>query len=102
MLFRSREVKLPSQFLKELPSELMTSNVRVVKGTSQLPKKISQEQRETNSVSDWSVGDRVIHDIFGEGEITHVLDSGKKVTVVVQFPGMGRKILDPTAKLSRI
>ena len=93
----SREVKIPSQFLKELPPELMTSNVRLVKTSSHVPKKLHQEQQKTDSFSDWSVGDRVIHNVFGEGEITHVLGSGKKVTVAVKFPGIGRKILDPTA-----
>ena len=41
------------------------------------------------------MGDRVIHHSFGEGEITHVLGSGNKTNLAIQFAGLGRKIVDP-------
>ena len=43
----------------------------------------------------WSVGDRVMHSSFGEGEVTHTFGSGEKVSIAVKFAGMGPKILDP-------
>ena len=43
----------------------------------------------------WSVGEKVIHANFGEGEVTHTFGSGEKISIAVKFIGMGSKILDP-------
>ena len=43
----------------------------------------------------WTVGDRVMHSSFGEGQVTHTFGSGEKVSIAVKFAGMGPKILDP-------
>jgi DNA helicase-2/ATP-dependent DNA helicase PcrA len=49
------------------------------------------------------VGDRVIHDTFGEGKVIHVFEHGRKVTISVRFPGLGQKIFDPSlAPLQRL
>ncbi|MDJ0658455.1 MAG: DNA helicase PcrA [Crocosphaera sp.] len=86
----SKEMKMVSQFLQEIPQDLIDSNVR---GTV---KKVYRKKTESNSTNiKWSVGDRVIHHSFGEGEITHVLGSGKKTNLAIQFAGLGRKIVDP-------
>ncbi|MDR9405156.1 MAG: hypothetical protein RI580_17185, partial [Halothece sp. Uz-M2-17] len=56
----------------------------------------AKKKQQSHSVShNWQVGDRVFHDTFGEGEITHVLGSGTKTNLAIQFPGLGRKIIDP-------
>lgn len=96
----SRESKPPSQFLKELPEELIASNVKprnfprqsiAASFTAKSPPPSSRNRSELN----WAVGDRLEHDIFGEGEVTRILGSGKKANLAVRFPGLGQKIIDP-------
>ena len=48
-----------------------------------------------SSQKSWSVGDRMMHSSFGEGEVTHTFGTGEKVSIAVKFSGMGPKILDP-------
>ena len=43
----------------------------------------------------WSVGDKVKHNSFGTGDITHIFGTGEKISIAVKFSGMGPKILDP-------
>jgi DNA helicase-2/ATP-dependent DNA helicase PcrA len=85
----NREGKLPSQFLGELPSQLLTTNFR-----SQA-RKTKERLQSVDSPSTWSVGDRLLHPHFGEGEITHVLGSGAKISLAVKFKDLGQKIIDP-------
>jgi DNA helicase-2/ATP-dependent DNA helicase PcrA len=60
-------------------------------------------KRSTKQSQDWKVGELLIHDTFGTGEVTHVFGSGNKITIAVKFPGLGQKILDPTrATLQRV
>ncbi len=74
---------------------------RQTSSTSTNKEKKSQQQQQSSQ--DWQVGELLIHDTFGEGEVTHVFGSGKKVSIAVKFPGLGQKILDPKqAKLQRI
>ncbi|MGB5595108.1 MAG: DNA helicase PcrA [Crocosphaera sp.] len=86
----SKETKTSSQFLQEISQDLISSNERATVRKVPRKKAISD-----NNNSQWSVGDRVIHYSFGEGEITHVLGSGKKTNLAINFPGLGRKIVDP-------
>ncbi len=111
-LWGSREAAIKSQFLEELPQDLVSSKVGAtirsggagVAGKSQRQK--SQDESVGVSASqsqDWKIGDRILHKSFGIGEITHILGSGEKMTVAVHFPGVGRKIIDPKiAKLQRV
>ena len=87
----SREVARPSQFLQELPEELISSNQ--VTSTAPRPQQEVFTPQITNH--QWSVGDRVEHNVFGAGEVTHVLGSGSKATLAIRFPGLGQKIIDP-------
>jgi DNA helicase II / ATP-dependent DNA helicase PcrA len=92
----SRETKIPSQFLEELPKELISSNVKQKVSLSRaIANPSSRIQVLNNKDIDWSVGDRVEHKIFGEGKVTHVLGVGRKTTLAVQFSDLGKKILDP-------
>ncbi|GBF81508.1 DNA helicase PcrA [Aphanothece sacrum] len=90
-----KEAKLPSQFLSELPQELLSSNIKLTRSKSPGKKPALSSQNSPASELTWSVGDRVIHHSFGEGEITHILGSGKKTNLAIQFQGLGRKIVDP-------
>ncbi|MEB3228694.1 MAG: DNA helicase PcrA [Synechocystis sp.] len=104
----SRETKIPSQFLQELPPELLsdpyTSRGSRTKGSGQSTAKspsIAQKQRskapKTSSAAEltWDVGDQVIHANFGEGTVTHILGTGRKANLAIKFPGIGQKIIDP-------
>ncbi|NET60366.1 MAG: DNA helicase PcrA [Symploca sp. SIO2E6] len=104
-LYGTREPAVASQFLRELPTELVSSNLikaqRRSASTSKLKGKKSGQPQQSSQ--DWQVGELLIHDTFGEGEVTHVFGSGKKVSIAVKFAGLGQKILDPKqVKLQRI
>ena len=87
-----RPVSRPSQFLNELPEELISTNVTK---RSRTEFKASPKKSLGAKVEKWQVGDRLYHNTFGEGVVTHVLGLGKKSTIAIQFT-TGRKILDPT------
>lgn len=87
----------PSQFLDELPANLLSSNLN----SRQTISKKAKSEMEVKPAS-WKEGDRVYHPIFGSGIITHLLGLGKKNTLVIQFE-VGRKIINPShTKLEKI
>ncbi|MBD1918710.1 MULTISPECIES: DNA helicase PcrA [Cyanophyceae] len=102
-LYGSREPASPSLFLSELPLDLVTGN-----STTGLPQKWSTPIREARNrseaaakpgsgahESDWTVGDVVVHKAYGAGEVTHIFGAGNKICLAINFPGQGRKIVDP-------
>jgi DNA helicase-2/ATP-dependent DNA helicase PcrA len=96
----SLETKIPSQFLQELPPDLIRSNVKSSRRQTPVPKTSSRSDSATDSTTTtpqllWAVGDRIIHDHFGEGTITHILGSGRKTNLAIKFQGIGQKIIDP-------
>ena len=104
-LYGSREPAGPSLFLGELPKELLLSNLasaipkRYTTSIREMKKQrgssIKQSPRAVANGQTFSVGDRVIHDQFGPGEITHVFGAGAKMCIAVKFAGQGQKIIDP-------
>lgn len=106
-LYGNREPAVRSQFLGELPKELVSSTLVKVKSnkpaSSTAEPKEQQSKRSTKQSQDWKVGDLLIHDTFGTGEVTHIFGSGNKLSIAVKFPGLGQKILDPTrSSLQRV
>ena len=112
-LYGSREPAVSSQFLKELPEELMasrhpTGGASNHSGSQQrLPRSDSQETSRGTGVSisqqNWQVGDRILHKTFGIGEITHIFGSGNKISLAIKFSSLGQKIIDPKiAQLERV
>ena len=99
-LWGTREPAVSSQFLMELPGELINSNINVANTyRHRTPAKKMPPGQEI----DWSVGDRVLHHEFGAGEITHILGSGKKATLAVKFPSMGAiKIIPKIAPMEKV
>lgn len=107
-LYGSREPAIRSQFLDELPTELIATqqggrqaNVRTGVGS------VRNERGGASTggtVTQWEVGDRVLHKTFGEGEITHVFDPKNKTSVAIKFPGLNStKIIDPrVAQLQKL
>jgi DNA helicase II / ATP-dependent DNA helicase PcrA len=99
-LWGNREPAISSQFLQELPEELIESNINV---TSAYRSRIRAERTSQAIDIDWSVGDRVLHHEFGAGEVTHVLGSGKKATLAVKFLSMNvTKIIPKIAPMEKV
>jgi DNA helicase-2/ATP-dependent DNA helicase PcrA len=102
-LWGAREAAIPSQFLQELPKELISTNLSQATMYRQKERAISIAERavaeryknNNNKGQTWAVGDRVLHNAFGEGEVTHLLGSGHKQNLAVKFSGLGQKIIDP-------
>jgi DNA helicase-2/ATP-dependent DNA helicase PcrA len=105
-LYGNREPAVRSQFLDELPEELLVTHrpgrmayTKTANGS--VPQRGTKARQSV--VENWQVGDRVLHKIFGEGEITHVFGSGKKISVAIKFDQLGQKIIDPqVAQLQRV
>ncbi|HBE19348.1 MAG TPA: DNA helicase UvrD [Cyanobacteria bacterium UBA11149] len=98
-LYGYREPAIRSQFLDELPRELISSKnpaqvkkIKVENFAEHLP---AQGKRKKTDSLEWNKGDILIHDTFGTGEVTHVFKSGSKVSIAVSFANLGTKILDP-------
>jgi len=107
-LYGSREPAIRSQFLTELPEELLADQ-QLASQSYTKPPSIASRSRQVattpvnTSLQNWQVGDRVLHKTFGVGEITHVFGSGNKVSVAIKFPTLGQKIIDPRiAQLQRV
>jgi DNA helicase-2/ATP-dependent DNA helicase PcrA len=100
-LYGSREPAVRSQFLEELPEELLTSRLvtgqstKGATGTRQRLRQGSAVSGANTQIQDWTVGDRVVHRDFGAGEVTYILGSGNKISLAIKFPGLGQKIIDP-------
>ena len=107
-LYGNREPASPSLFLGELPMTHITTNAGIG-----LPQRMTTSIRETRKKKeiaaqpgsgahefDWSVGDVVVHNAYGAGEVTHIFGAGNKICLAIKFPGQGRKIIDP--KLTKL
>ncbi|MBW4478969.1 MAG: DNA helicase PcrA [Tolypothrix brevis GSE-NOS-MK-07-07A] len=103
-LYGSREPAMRSQFLDELPEELITSDHKMKQTFTKSPsEKASVSPGKQQNIQNWQVGDRVLHKSFGIGEITHVFGSGNKVSIAIKFTSLGQKIIDPrVAQLQRV
>ena len=99
-LYGSRERAMRSQFLDELPAELLSSQNKV---TRSFTKATSVNTSNQSAPGTWLVGDRVLHKSFGIGEITHVFGEGNKISVAIKFVSLGQKIIDPrVAQLQKV
>jgi DNA helicase-2/ATP-dependent DNA helicase PcrA len=90
-IWGSIEAATPSQFLAELPQDLISSNVK--KRVTSTPKHSSKPT--PTKLINWAVGDRVYHKAFGEGVVTYIIGSKNKENLAIKFPGLGQKIIDP-------
>ena len=99
-LWGTREPAVSSQFLMELPGELIDSNINAA---NTYRRRTPAKKMPPGQEIDWSVGDRVLHHEFGAGEITHVLGSGKKATLAVKFLSMNvTKIIPKIAPMEKV
>ncbi|MEA5466535.1 DNA helicase PcrA [Leptothoe sp. PORK10 BA2] len=98
-----REMATPSMFLGELPEEYILSNTATTLPKMQVMSKQSAKLKNPEPKvhkpgtheDDWGVGEKVMHDAFGEGSITHIFGAGNKICLAIKFPGLGKKIIDP-------
>ena len=99
-LWGQREPAVSSQFLLELPGELINSNVNAA---NTYRRRTPAKKMPPGQEIDWTVGDRVLHHEFGAGEVTHILGSGKKATLAVKFLTMGvTKIIPKVAPMEKV
>ncbi|MGH8001337.1 MAG: DNA helicase PcrA [Brasilonema sp.] len=104
-LYGSREPAMRSQFLDELPEELLMTRHKSVAYTKSAGGNSSQRatNRKQGTAESWQVGEKVLHKSFGIGEITHIFGSGNKVSLAIKFDSLGQKIIDPrVAQLQRV
>jgi DNA helicase II / ATP-dependent DNA helicase PcrA len=106
-LYGTREPAMRSQFIGELPPELLTSNLNIQPKskttTPTEPKSPKTVGNAVNQTTSWKVGDRVVHPGFGLGQISHVFGTEQKQSIAIKFPNVGQKIVDPkTVKLQKI
>ena len=96
-LWGNREPAVSSQFLQELPEDLISSNISYYR-------RRTRSERTSQAIDiEWSVGDRVLHHEFGAGEVTHILGDGKKATLAVRFSSMGvTKIIPKIAPMEKV
>lgn len=116
-LWGSREPAIASQFLSELPRELLETNAAAARSLkqAQMASTVKPQTSLKTTIADrtttstpgvrvptsikpavsWKVGDRVLHPKFGVGQVTHLFGTAPKITVAVKFTGLGQKIIDP-------
>ena len=87
----------PSQFLREIPKELikqMRGNIHPTSYSSQASTNTPyQQQQQSAPESPYQLGQSVRHKSFGEGVITDMSGKGDYLQVLVQFNDFGPKVL---------
>lgn len=86
----------PSQFLREIPKELikqLRGNIHPTSYTSQTTANTPYQQQQSAPESPYQLGQSVRHKSFGEGVITDMSGKGDYLQVLVQFNDFGPKVL---------
>ena len=103
-LWGERAPAINSQFLEELPTELLSGKIAATirGGGNGVGAKAQRRKSEdagdrtaTNLGQNWKVGDRILHKTFGIGQISHIFGTGNKLCLAIKFPSVGQKIIDP-------
>ncbi|MCT7959524.1 DNA helicase PcrA [Laspinema sp. D1] len=101
-LWGSYERAQPSRFLAELPRDLLQGN-SVPKEKTRRSSGTAKTQKGAAAKETWVVGDMVVHDTFGPGEVSHVFGSATKMSLAIKFMRGGQKIIDPqTAPMEKL
>lgn len=120
MLFGTTNRNRPSRFLKELPTEYLehsqqeilrsnkSTNTNVITAPTnislqaQLANKKRTEKQSTPSI-DFAVGDRVSHNIFGQGTVLSATKMSNDTMLEVAFDSKGtKKIMANFAKIKKV
>ncbi len=89
MLYGASVFNPPSRFLKEIPHELVQKLGKRVRD----PHREQVGRRRSRSISRPEVGQRVRHEMWGEGRVASVNGTGLGTQLEVDFPTRGRKRL---------
>ncbi|MGD1805000.1 DNA helicase PcrA [Dapis sp. BLCC M126] len=106
-LWGARDATVPSQFLGELPEDLVNTNAmkKVIyrsKRQSQKTKNNPVKKALNNQTEGWQVGDKIMHENFGVGLVTNIFGEGRKISLGIKF-GKSKKIIDPkTAPMEKL
>ncbi len=107
-MWGSREPAAPSQFLEELPADLLREAKTAiwVKPNAERGRQrskaaegaaVGRSDGESGDLrSGWSVGDGVRHAQWGIGFVAQVFGGDRKQTLAIKFPGKGTKVVDPS------
>ncbi|WP_287128094.1 ATP-dependent helicase [Candidatus Cyanaurora vandensis] len=94
-----REPAIPSQFLQEIPEEMLAGTVPQSRKKTKSPTTTTTAPTGHNltrvQAKELMVGTRVLHSSYGIGKVTHLLEGGTQFSVAIQFPGLGKKIINP-------
>ena len=55
----------------------------------------SKKEDEVQAVLGFKEGDKVTHEKYGEGEILKVINYGQRCLLQIEFPEIGKRLLDP-------
>lgn len=118
MLFGKTNNNKLSSFIREIPEELVEKHGERPKTHSySKPERHSFLREETAKMKahtvaeaisrataeDFAVGDRVKHNIFGEGTVTAVLQTGNDAMITINFDTRGqKKVMRNNAKMTKI
>ena len=93
-LHGSETYPLPSRFLREIPSELITEvRARPQVSRPYSPAKTAPAAKGFQNESPFSLGQRVVHQKFGEGVVLNLEGSGASARIQVNFETAGAKWL---------
>jgi DNA helicase-2/ATP-dependent DNA helicase PcrA len=81
----------PSRFIEEIPEDCIKMSFERKKEQKKL-KNMEQETASIGEISDFLLGDRVIHAKFGEGTVVKTEGAGAQMELSIAFPGQGIKI----------
>jgi DNA helicase-2/ATP-dependent DNA helicase PcrA len=81
----------PSRFIEEIPEDCIKMSFERKKEQKKL-KNLEQETASIGEISDFLLGDRVIHAKFGEGTVVKTEGAGAQMELSIAFPGQGIKI----------
>ncbi len=85
-------MRMPSRFLRELPSELV-EEVRATRNTASLRNKPSPRLSEKTELDGFCLGMRVKHARFGEGTLLRIEGLGSNARMQINFDTVGSKWL---------
>jgi DNA helicase-2/ATP-dependent DNA helicase PcrA len=81
-LFGQTNINAPSRFIDEIPEELIENERKTIERKPLAQKAQTNAQAET----DWKVGDKVSHKVWGIGTIVRVKGNGDEQELDVAFP----------------
>lgn len=96
-LWGASEGCAPSQFLNELPEDLVVRSGEYDYRSDRKKRRevLPVKEPTPKELTDWKKGDRVLHDQYGEGTVTHVFGTKKKVHLGILFLDLdSSKIMD--------